>query len=69
MIGHVVPGGTAVEKALEIAERVNACGPLAVEAVKTSVYDTAEMSEAEGLAADLRVARAVQLPVRSARPG
>ena len=32
---------------------INACGPLAVEAVKASVYETAEMSEAEGLRAEL----------------
>lgn len=54
LIGHVVPDGTALDKALEIAERINACGPLAVEAVKASVYETAEMTETEGLAAELK---------------
>ncbi|MER6491733.1 crotonase/enoyl-CoA hydratase family protein [Streptomyces griseorubiginosus] len=54
LIGHVVPDGTAVDKALEIAELVNACGPLAVEAVKASVYETAELTESEGLAAELK---------------
>ncbi|CAL9322940.1 crotonase/enoyl-CoA hydratase family protein [Streptomyces sp. SudanB182_2057] len=53
LIGHVVPDGTALAKALEIAEQVNACAPLAVEAVKASVYETAEMTEADGLAAEL----------------
>ncbi|MFJ1730580.1 crotonase/enoyl-CoA hydratase family protein [Streptomyces sp. NPDC088254] len=53
LVGHVVPDGTALTKALEIAEQINACGPLAVEAVKASVYDTAEMSETDGLAAEL----------------
>ena len=53
LIGHVVPDGTALTKALEIAELINACGPLAVEAVKASVYETAGMTEAEGLAAEL----------------
>ncbi|MDK1342960.1 crotonase/enoyl-CoA hydratase family protein [Streptomyces sp. 378] len=53
LIGHVVPDGTALTKALEIAEQVNSCGPLAVEAVKDSVYETAEMTEADGLAAEL----------------
>ncbi|GHE08028.1 crotonase/enoyl-CoA hydratase family protein [Streptomyces alanosinicus] len=53
LIGHVVPDGTAVEAALEIAEQINACGPLAVEAVKASVYETTEMTETEGLAAEL----------------
>lgn len=54
LIGHVVPDGSALEKALEIAEQINACGPLAVEAVKASVYETAEMTEADGLAAELK---------------
>jgi enoyl-CoA hydratase len=53
LIGHVVPDGTALEAALEIAERVNACAPLAVEAVKASVYETADMTEADGLKAEL----------------
>ena len=48
LIGQVVPDGTALDKALEIAEQINACGPLAVEAVKASVYETAEMTETGG---------------------
>lgn len=39
LVGRVVPDGTALEEALAVAERVNACGPLAVEAVKASVYE------------------------------
>ncbi|MFB7394579.1 crotonase/enoyl-CoA hydratase family protein [Streptomyces sp. NPDC056191] len=54
LVGRVVPDGTALDAALGIAERINACGPLAVEAVKASVYETAEMTETEGLAAELR---------------
>ncbi|MGW0698437.1 crotonase/enoyl-CoA hydratase family protein [Streptomyces sp. NPDC002867] len=54
LVGRVVPDGTALETALGIAEQVNACGPLAVEAVKASVYETAHMTEAEGLAAELK---------------
>ncbi|SDK18137.1 crotonase/enoyl-CoA hydratase family protein [Streptomyces indicus] len=53
LIGNVVPEGGALDKALEIAEMVNACGPLAVEAVKASVYETAEMTETEGLKSEL----------------
>ncbi|MFI1363741.1 crotonase/enoyl-CoA hydratase family protein [Streptomyces griseochromogenes] len=53
LIGHVVPDGTALARAMEIAEQINACGPLAVEAVKASVYETAEMTETDGLAAEL----------------
>ncbi|MER8237133.1 crotonase/enoyl-CoA hydratase family protein [Streptomyces sp. NPDC101490] len=53
LVGRVVPDGTALDTALGLAERVNACGPLAVEAVKASVYETAELTETEGLAAEL----------------
>lgn len=53
LVGRVVPDGTALAAALEIAEKINACGPLAVEAVKASVYETAEMTETEGLASEL----------------
>ncbi|WP_406427192.1 crotonase/enoyl-CoA hydratase family protein [Streptomyces sp. NBC_00147] len=53
LIGSVVPAGTALDKALEIAEQVNACGPLAVEAVKASAYETAEMTETDGLKSEL----------------
>ncbi|MET8958973.1 crotonase/enoyl-CoA hydratase family protein [Streptomyces sp. NPDC004074] len=53
LVGCVVPDGTALATALETAERINACGPLAVEAVKASVYETAGMTETEGLAAEL----------------
>ncbi|MFJ6725233.1 MULTISPECIES: crotonase/enoyl-CoA hydratase family protein [unclassified Streptomyces] len=53
LVGHVVPAGGALEKALEIAEQVNACGPLAVEAVKASVYESADLPEPDGLAAEL----------------
>lgn len=54
LVGSVVPDGTALERALDIAGRINSCGPLAVEAVKASVYETAEMTETEGLAAELK---------------
>ncbi|UGY94745.1 crotonase/enoyl-CoA hydratase family protein [Streptomyces gobiensis] len=53
LIGHVVPDGGALENALEIAGRINDCGPLAVEAIKASVYETAQMTEEDGLKAEL----------------
>jgi enoyl-CoA hydratase len=53
LIGRVVPDGTALEKALATAELINANGPLAVEAVKASVYESAELTEAEGLKLEL----------------
>lgn len=54
LVGRVVPEGTALTEALAVAEQINACGPLAVEAVKASVYETAELTESDGLAAELR---------------
>ncbi|KUJ42405.1 enoyl-CoA hydratase [Streptomyces sp. NRRL F-5122] len=54
LVGRVVPDGSALAAALETAERINACGPLAVEAVKASVHETAGMTETEGLAAELK---------------
>ncbi|MEV6780150.1 crotonase/enoyl-CoA hydratase family protein [Streptomyces syringium] len=54
LIGRVVPDGTALEAALATAELINANGPLAVEAVKACVHDTAGMSEEDGLALELR---------------
>jgi len=55
LIGHVVPDGGALDKALEIAAVIGANGPLAVEAIKTSLRTTDGMSEAEALAADLEI--------------
>jgi enoyl-CoA hydratase len=55
LIGRVVPDGTALEHALAIAEVVCANGPLAVEAIKRSVWETEGMSEEEGLARELEI--------------
>lgn len=55
LIGRVVPDGRALETALEIAETVNANGPLAVEAIKRSVIETEGMSEEEGLKRELEL--------------
>ena len=55
LIGHVVPDGTALEKALEIAAVIGANGPLAVEAIKRSVRETEGMSEVDGLARELEI--------------
>ena len=57
LIGRVVPDGRALDTALGLAERINACGPLAVEAVKATVYETAELTETEGRAAELKRGR------------
>jgi enoyl-CoA hydratase len=55
LVGSVVPDGTALKRALELAEAVNEAAPLSVEAVKRSVYETAGMSEEEGLARELEI--------------
>ena len=53
LIGHVVPDGTAVDKAMELAEVVAANAPLSVQAVLRSFRESGEMTEAEGLANEL----------------
>lgn len=55
LIGHVVPDGTALDKAREIAEQIAANGPLAVQAVLKSLRLTREMPEKIGLAYELEV--------------
>ena len=55
LIGRVVPDGTALDHALEIAEMICANGPLAVEAIKRSVSETEGMSEQDGLARELEI--------------
>ena len=55
LIGHVVPDGTALDKAKEIAAAICANGPLAVEAIKRSVQETEGMSEEDGLARELEL--------------
>lgn len=55
LIGHVVPDGRAVEKALELAEMISANGPLAVEAILQSVQETAGLDETAGLAREFEI--------------
>ncbi|MFI9202494.1 crotonase/enoyl-CoA hydratase family protein [Streptomyces sp. NPDC053048] len=59
LVGHVVPDGTALARALETAELVNANAPLAVEAVKASVHDTEALDERAALALELERGQAV----------
>jgi enoyl-CoA hydratase len=55
LIGRVVPDGSALDEALEIAAVICANGPLAVEAIKQSVIETEGMSEVDGLARELEI--------------
>ena len=55
LIGHVVPDGGALNKALELAAMICANGPLAVEAILRSVQDTASLPEKEALALEFEI--------------
>jgi enoyl-CoA hydratase len=55
LIGHVVPDGTALRRALEIAAVIAQNGPLAVEAIMQSVRETEGMSEVDGLSRELEL--------------
>jgi enoyl-CoA hydratase len=47
LIGHVVPDGTALTKALEIGDRIAENGPLAVQAILRTIRDTEGLGEEE----------------------
>ena len=47
LLGHVVPDGTTLDKAFELAEVIAGNGPLAVEAVLRTLRETSGMTEAE----------------------
>lgn len=53
LIGHVVPDGQALDKALELAAQVAANGPIAVQAVLASLRGSANLGEADALAQEL----------------
>jgi enoyl-CoA hydratase len=55
LIGHVVPDGQALTKARELAGQIAANGPLAVQAVLRSLRESANLTEAEGLANELEL--------------
>lgn len=50
LVSRVVPDGTALEHAMEVAAVVAGNGPLAVEAVLRTLHETAGMTEAEAFA-------------------
>jgi enoyl-CoA hydratase len=55
LIGHVVPEGTALAKAREIADMIAANAPLSVQAVLRSFREGADMSEADALTRELEL--------------
>jgi enoyl-CoA hydratase len=55
LIGHVVPDGTALDNARELADQIAANGPLAVQAVLQSLRESANLTETAGLARELEL--------------
>jgi enoyl-CoA hydratase len=55
LVGHVVPDGTALDKAREIAGVVAANGPLAVQAILRTIRDTEGMHEDDAFKLDAKV--------------
>jgi len=59
LIGHVVPDGSALDKALELAGHIAANGPLAVQAILQTIRDTECMPEEEAFQIDAKLGTAV----------
>ncbi len=55
LIGQVVPDGTALDRALEVATAIADNAPLAVQAVLRSLRETRELSEEDGLAREMEI--------------
>jgi enoyl-CoA hydratase/carnithine racemase len=59
LIGHVVPDGQALAKALEIAAMIAANGPVAVRAILRTIRETEGMAEADAFAVEATIGMAV----------
>jgi enoyl-CoA hydratase len=59
LIGHVVPDGQALDKALEIAEMIAANGPLAVQAILRTIRETEGMPENDAFKLEAGIGMAV----------
>ncbi|MGV9749020.1 crotonase/enoyl-CoA hydratase family protein [Nocardia farcinica] len=59
LIGHMVPDGTALDKALELAAQIAANGPLAVQAILRTIRETEGMHEEEAFKIDAELGTAV----------
>jgi enoyl-CoA hydratase len=55
LVGHVVPDGTALDKAREIADQIAANGPLAVQAILRTIRDTEGMHEDDAFELDAKI--------------
>lgn len=68
LIGRVVPDGEALATAMGIAEQIAANGPIAVQAIKRSMVEGADLSEADALKLELEIGQPV-FATRDAREG
>src|SRR5215468_8779421 len=59
LIGHVVPDGQALAKALEIADQIAANGPVAVRAILRTIRETEGMAEADAFKLEAQIGMAV----------
>jgi enoyl-CoA hydratase len=59
LIGHVVPDGQALDKALELAELIAANGPLAVQAILRTIRESEGLHENEAFRLDAKLGMAV----------
>jgi enoyl-CoA hydratase len=59
LIGHVVPDGGALERALEIADAIAANGPLAVRAILRTIRESEGMPEDDAFALEAKLGMAV----------
>jgi enoyl-CoA hydratase len=59
LIGHIVDDGQALAKALEIADLIAANGPLAVQAILSTIRDTEGMAENDAFALETKIGMAV----------
>ncbi|MBD0021572.1 crotonase/enoyl-CoA hydratase family protein [Gordonia pseudamarae] len=59
LIGYVVPDGTALERALQIADTIAANGPLAVQAILKTMRDTEGLHEEDAFAIEAKLGIAV----------
>jgi enoyl-CoA hydratase len=55
LIGHVVPDGQALAKALEIADMIAANGPVAVRAILRTIRETEGMAENDAFAVEAKI--------------
>jgi enoyl-CoA hydratase len=59
LIGHVVPDGQALTKALELAGSIAANGPLAVQAILRTIRETEGMAENDAFTVEAKIGMAV----------